>query len=140
MANLTSKQAKFIASYQLNHNSTESAINAGYSVKTAPQAGCRMLKNPKIIKELEAWRVKKSKEYSKEDLVDKCMQDYSAVAVEEANRPRFIELTAKLLGHIGNNQDTRPNQTLVINVDTRSMDRNTLLDNVRRLLADNSQP
>lgn len=100
--NLTDKQAKFIASYQLTHNSTESAINPGYSVKTAAQAGCRMLKNPKVINELKQWQVKKSKEFRKEDFIDLALKDYGAVDVKEANRPRFLELAAKGAGHLKN--------------------------------------
>lgn len=135
---LTAKMQKFVASYQLTSNSTQSAINAGYSVKTAPQAGCRMLKNPKIVNELEQWRVKKSKEYSKDDLIDKCMNDYEAVDVKEANRPRFIELTAKLLNYIGSNQDSRPNQSLTVNVSlTGKETEQELLGMIRKLLTGN---
>lgn len=112
--NLTARQAKFVASYQINHSATESAVNAGYSVKTAGPIGCRLLKNPKIINELEKWRVKKGMEISKPDYVDMALEDYRSLEVVEPNRPRFLEIVGKTLGHLGQN-DGKPQQSLTFN-------------------------
>ncbi len=42
---LTNKQKTFVAEYQVDLNATQAAIRAGYSKKTAQQAGSRMLLN-----------------------------------------------------------------------------------------------
>ena len=137
---LSAKQQKFIASYQITLDPKQSAINAGYSANSASVEGCRLLKHPKIKAELEQFHAKNKLKLDKDSFVDKAMNCFEALELTEANKPRFLELAGKASNIIGNEKDTRPNQTLVINVDTRSMDRNTLLDNVRRLLADNIQP
>lgn len=107
MANLTSKQAKFVASYQINHNSTESAKNAGYSPKTADVVGCQLLKNKKIISELEHWRLKKTSEVSKADFVDMALNDYKALDIVEPNKPRFLDIAGKALGYLGANTEQK---------------------------------
>ena len=105
---LTSKQAKFVASYQITHNSTQAAINAGYPAKSAPSIGCQLLKNKKIITELEAWKAKKASEITKEDFVDLAISDYKALKVEEPNKPRFLDIAGKALGYIGANGQEKP--------------------------------
>lgn len=109
---LTAKQTKFLASYQLTGNSTESAINAGYSAKNAQSQGCRLMKDPEILAELAKFQSKKAMEFTKADFVSKALKDYEETPLIEANRPRFLELAAKGSGLIGVNQDTKPNQTL----------------------------
>jgi len=98
---LTSRQSKFLASYQLTGNPTESAINAGYSVKTAPQAGSKLIRNPKIVAELDKWKAKKSLEVTKEDFVSKAMNDYESLDLVEPNKPRFLDIAGKALGYLG---------------------------------------
>ena len=138
---LTPKMSKFVASYQLTGNATEAAINAGYSVKTAPQAGCRMLKNPKIVNELEQWRVKKLATLpTKDDFIDMALKDYKATEITEPNRPRYLHLAGQFAGHIGvqNGGEQRPNQSLTINnialTATDVSNPNELWDVARKLL------
>lgn len=45
LADLTAKQARFVAEYLVDLNATQAAIRAGYSAKTANQVGPRMLVN-----------------------------------------------------------------------------------------------
>lgn len=54
MAN-TSKQRKFVAEYIVSFNATQSAINAGYSEKTAYSIGHELLKKPEIALEIEGY-------------------------------------------------------------------------------------
>jgi hypothetical protein len=98
---LTSRQSKFLASYQLTGNPTESAINAGYSVKCAPQAGSKLMRNPKIIAELDKWKAKKASEITKEDFIDKAMGFCDELETVEPNKPRFMDIAGKALGYIG---------------------------------------
>lgn len=51
---LNEKQIKFVLNYKKTGNITHSAIDAGYSKKTAHVQGCNLLKNPKIIAYMDA--------------------------------------------------------------------------------------
>lgn len=48
MAELTPKQAKFVAEYLIDLNATQAAIRAGYSARTAEPAASRLLSNVKV--------------------------------------------------------------------------------------------
>lgn len=45
---LSEKQARFVAEYLIDLNSTQAAIRAGYSIKTAKQQGSRLLTNADV--------------------------------------------------------------------------------------------
>lgn len=134
---LTLKQAKFVASYQIIHNSTQAAINAGYPAKSAASVGCQLLKNPKISTELDAWKAKKAAEITKEDFIDLAMKDYKQLDVTQPNKPRNLEIIGKTLGHLGNNNESRPNQTInVMNVSfTGTESQKELWEKTRKLLS-----
>lgn len=138
--NLTNKQAQFVAAYKLSGDATQSAITAGYAVKSASVEGCRLLKNNKIIAELESWRLKRAKDITKEDLINNAMDDYRSIEVKEPNRPRFLELTGKLLGFIGGQtEEKRPNQTMNIQINmTGREDQAELWQMTRKLLGDSA--
>jgi phage terminase small subunit len=44
-APLTSKQARFVSEYLIDHNATQAAIRAGYSPRTAQEQSSRLLSN-----------------------------------------------------------------------------------------------
>lgn len=68
------------------------------------------------------------------------VNDYKALELTEANKPRFLDIAGKALGYIGSNQDSKvTNQTLNINL-LPGQDRDTLLSNVRRLLSHDDKP
>ena len=50
---LTPKQERFVAEYLIDLNATQAAIRAGYSVKTAKQAGSENLSKPDIAKAVQ---------------------------------------------------------------------------------------
>lgn len=52
------KQARFVAEYLIDLNSTQAAIRAGYSAKTAYQIGSRLLRNVEVAKAVEAAQAK----------------------------------------------------------------------------------
>lgn len=49
---LNKKQARFVEAYLADPNSRRAAIAAGYSVKTAAQQGCRLLKHSAVARAL----------------------------------------------------------------------------------------
>ena len=133
---LNSRQSKFLASYQLTGNATESAINAGYSAKSAAIEGYRLLRNPKIIAELEQWKAKKLQtQLSKTDFIDIAMESFRKVEVTEPNSPRFLDIAAKVSGHIGNNGQSITNNTQInIRGDVNLMPLNNKWDALRSLM------
>lgn len=50
---LTPKEAAFVEEFMVDFNATQAAIRAGYSAKTAGQAGARLLKNVKVASALQ---------------------------------------------------------------------------------------
>lgn len=62
MIELTAQQERFCQEYIIDLNATQSAIRAGYSVKTADVQGCRLLGNVKVqarIAELNSERIER---------------------------------------------------------------------------------
>ncbi len=51
---LNQRQIRFVQNYMKTNNITHSAMDAGYSKKTAHVQGCNLLKNPKIVAYIEA--------------------------------------------------------------------------------------
>ena len=45
---MTPKQDRFVAEYLVDLNATQAALRAGYSARTAPQQGSRLLKNVEV--------------------------------------------------------------------------------------------
>ncbi len=61
MAKLTDKQKRFVDFYLVSFNATQSAIDAGYSKKTANVIGCETLAKPYIQAYLKKAQEKTSK-------------------------------------------------------------------------------
>lgn len=51
---LNQRQIRFVQNYMKTNNITHSAIDAGYSKKTAHVQGCNLLKNPKVFAYINA--------------------------------------------------------------------------------------
>lgn len=136
---LSVKQNKFIESYLVTNNAKQSALNAGYPEKYSASIGWQLLKNPKILAELDSQRTKLRSTITKESYIDRALSIHDSLDKTEANAPRYYDIAGKALGYIGANQDSRPNQTLIINATlTGKESPQELLANVRRLLQDNS--
>ena len=131
-------ESQFIAGIKAGLTQQQAALNAGYSPKTAHTQASQLMRKPKIIAVLDEWKASKRSKITQDDYVDLALNDYKALELTEANKPRFLDIAGKALGYIGaGQQDNRPNQTLNITLQSGT-DRDTLLANVRRLLADNS--
>ena len=59
---LTAKQERFVEEYLIDLNATQAAIRAGYSKKTARQAGAENLAKPVISEAIEAAKAERSEE------------------------------------------------------------------------------
>ena len=60
MANLNSRQLRFVEEYLIDLNATQAAIRAGYSAKTANKISARMLVNVGIQAEIERLKADRS--------------------------------------------------------------------------------
>lgn len=60
MAALTAKQARFVAEYLIDLNATQAAIRAGYSAKTARQAGAENLSKPVVAQAIIAGKASRA--------------------------------------------------------------------------------
>ena len=54
--------------------------------------------------------------FSKDNFVEYALKDYQETPLTESNRPRFLELAGKGAGIIGADRDSRPNQTLNVQI------------------------
>ena len=61
MAGLNAKQSRFVEEYLIDLNATQAAVRAGYSEKTATEAGYENLRKPHIAKAIEASKLERSK-------------------------------------------------------------------------------
>ena len=111
----TDKQTKFIEAYKLLNDPTKAAISAGYSAKSAAVEGNRLLKSAKIIHEIDLWRKSKNKNLSREDFVDKAMNCFDELDVEQPNKPRFLDLVGKALKYTTSDVPQTVNNTLNLN-------------------------
>lgn len=111
---LNSRQSKFLASYQLTGNATESAINAGYPATSARVEGYRLLRNAKIVAELNRWKASKmSLQITKEDFIGKAMDRFERLEITEPNSPRFLDIAGRALGHLGSSTPSVTNNTQI---------------------------
>lgn len=136
---LTAKQQRFLTAYIQLGRGPEAAISAGYSARYAAIEACRTLKKPEIIQALDLWRRSKPKQFTREDFVDKALNDYEKVDVEAPNRPRFLELAGKGAGILGNSENSSNNITNNTQINIKLSDINSMsqLDkwaNIRKLL------
>lgn len=56
---LTAKQERFCLEYMVDLNATQAAIRAGYSAKSAEVDGCRLLRNAKVRRKIEALKMER---------------------------------------------------------------------------------
>jgi phage terminase small subunit len=90
---LSAKQQDFVNEYLIDGNATRSAEQAGYSRKTAPEQGSRLLKNVKVKAELERKKAKVTKklEYSRESIIQTLLD------IMEANKDQRPTITIKAI-------------------------------------------
>ena len=107
---MTPKQDRFVAEYLVDLNATQAALRAGYSPRTAPQQGSRLLKNAQVqaaiaaqqAQQLEAVEVRIEdvlrdlKAIAHTDL--RALSQQSGVPARWADKLKALELLMKHLG------------------------------------------
>ena len=107
---MTPKQDRFVTEYLVDLNATQAALRVGYSARTAPQQGSRLLKNAQVqvaiaaqqAQQLEAVEVRIEdvlrdlKAIAHTDL--RAMSQQSGVPARWADKLKALELLMKHLG------------------------------------------
>lgn len=84
MAELTSKQRRFVEEYLIDLNATQAAIRAGYSEKTAGSVGSENLQKPEIAEAIGEAQAKRSKRT--EITQDRVLQELARIAFGDPRR------------------------------------------------------
>ena len=118
LAGLTSKQKLFVESYIDTQNPTKSAINAGYSVKTAHVIGYKLLKNAYVMPVIQELLYAKNKEHqkrlwSKSDFVGRAIDKFESDIVPETVKPQYLKIAGEGMGIIGKNGESITNNTQI---------------------------
>ena len=136
---LTSKQSRFVNAYKACGDANKSAITAGYAIKSANVEANRLLKNAKVVQELDQWRRDKQKEFKRDDFVDIALGKFNSDIREEI-KPRYLELAGRGAGHIGadkseSNTTTNNIQLNLTHNNINGLSSGEALDLIRNLLA-----
>jgi phage terminase small subunit len=102
MASITAQKQRFIDAYLISSNATQSAIDAGYSEKTASAQGSRLKRDPEIKKALQQAQDEASErnKVTVDHLIDE-LEAARQIAKDERNASAMISATlgkAKILG------------------------------------------
>lgn len=102
MSNLTPKQARFVAEYLVDLNATQAAIRAGYSEKTARQAGSENLSKPDIQEAIEEAQQARSKRTGiDQDEVVRGLKKEATLEGEGSSHSARVASWAHLGRHLG---------------------------------------
>lgn len=96
---MTSKQHKFICRYIINNNATQSAIEAGYSKKTAYSIGQRLLKNVEIQKVITQYKIESLNKMKIK--IDEVLEDVHRISKEGKNDYVKLKALDMLMRHCG---------------------------------------
>ncbi len=88
MANLNERQRRFVDEYMLDPNATQSAINAGYSPRTARSQGQRLLTNADIRAEIKGRT--DARRWKKIANADEILEQLSSIARGQATEEVFL--------------------------------------------------
>ena len=75
---MTPKQDRFVAEYLVDLNATQAALRAGYSARTAPQQGSRLLKNVDVQAAIAAQQTQQLE--AVEVRIEDVLRDLKAIA------------------------------------------------------------
>lgn len=129
----------------LTKNGSEAVRRAGYSPNNAAIMANKLLRKPLIKAEIDRLKAEelgaitaKVEEHrtalTKDVFIDKAMKDYEALPVDHANRMRALDLAGRGAGIIGKDGNTTTNNTMIVNVDAKSLPAGERWDRLRQLI------
>jgi len=83
LAKLTDKQERFVEEYLIDLNSTQAAIRAGYSVKSAGKIGPELLGKTRISEAITKKKAERSKRTG--ITADRVLEEYAKIAFANAD-------------------------------------------------------
>jgi phage terminase small subunit len=92
---VTPKQEAFVREYLTDLNATQAAIRAGYSDRTAEQAGFRLLRNVQVARAISAAQQKRAARL--EITADRVLQELARIAFFDPRKVLKADGTAKPL-------------------------------------------
>ena len=119
---LTRKQHRFVAEYLVDLNASQAALRAGYSPRTAPQQGSRLLKNAQVQAAIAAQQAQQLEavEVRIEDVLrdlkaiahtdPHVLSEQSGVPARWADKLKALELLMKHLGLVAPKQHQHVHQ------------------------------
>jgi phage terminase small subunit len=113
---LTAKQKAFVEELPLNQwNGTKAAIAADYSEKSAAVMACRLLKNPKVIAELE----KRTAEIAQKNHVEiaeivVALREIAFGKAKNTERLKALELLGRHIGFFDQDNQQKAPKTLIV--------------------------
>lgn len=138
MAGLSKRQLDFIDNYVLTNDRKKAAVSAGYSLNGLDVQVHRLLKNAKIVDEIEKRRVeiRRQKGFTKDVFIEYALQDYKTVEPSSANRPRFLQLAGQASGIIGPDQSSGNTLNISLTKNTLNVTNNTveMLEGLHKML------
>ena len=93
---LTPKQHRFVTEYLVDLNASQAALRAGYSLRTAPQQGSRLLKNVDVQAAIATQQTQQLKAIAHTDL--QTLLEQSGIQARWADKLKALELLLKHLG------------------------------------------
>lgn len=131
---LTARKIAFVDYYKSTGNATEAAKLAGYKGKYVNRSASRLLHDVDISSQLKSFVDERKEKYSRDNFIDTAWKEYETLE-EEPTKIRALELAGRALGHIGVNSDSRPNQTLNVQINLSGNEsQNELWEAARKLL------
>ena len=99
---LTDRQQKFVEEYLVDFNASRSALAAGYAESGAHVEGCRLLKNPKVRKAIDAGQERDAAalQITREWVLERLRLEASG-ELEDSSAGARIKATELLGKHLG---------------------------------------
>lgn len=127
---MTAKKLAFIDYYKSAEcagNASKAAIKAGFSPRNVNRTASRLLKDVDIASQINAFVMDRREKYSKDTFIDQAYSDYQKLSLDDSPmaRLRALELSAKLLGHLKNEES---NVNIIIGSDSLTNMRASLMN------------
>jgi phage terminase small subunit len=127
MSEMTVKQRAFVEALPQNQwNGTKAAVVAGYSQKSAAVMACRLLKNPRIVAEIEKVKQRYLEELEQTDItIEELLKRLDRIYHESidkgqyANAIKALELLGKHIGLFEQDNQQKAPKTLIVSNEKR---------------------
>lgn len=136
---LTDKQDAFVKEYVQNNNAKQSAINAGYSERTAKEQGYQLLQNPLVKNAIDQAKHERDM-FMQEQFKAGAIEAYNAlmgiIRDPEANQQHRVSASKDILDRAGFKATIKTENTLEVNYNDTANTLDSKLENAFNALND----